>query len=338
MNDGVVTALFQLFDGFPYAYGTNEGGCRWYPLSDELAQRHIDGSEMVGVYPMVYDPHGVHCGTDGFDKDHSYPEMQSDLWMCRWGAIDIDEGDDAIVLGQNAITVLSALGIVAWLEPSRSKGCHVWIFSEEWVQASVMRKALMAALQIIEAPYDAVYPKQDSLDGPPGNYMRIPYGGGRPEGRQVIWDDNGQIMEYYDFITEAERGRTPKSLLIDAASYYTPPTTQVPDLPPARDYSKEPLMKVDGTRLRGLAKQMFENGPVAYYRQEGAGKGRHGFLNRFARAMFESGYSDRDVTAWTKDLDSNLGTWWDDGPKFSGRKDCDRQIERLVTDARSRAV
>ena len=97
-------------------------------------------------------------------------------------------------------------------------------------------------------------------------------------------------------------------------------------------------MRVDGSRLRGLAKQMYDSGPVAYYRTgHGAGRGRHGFLNRFARAMFESGYANTDVISWTKDLDSRLGAWWDDGPKFTGRNDCDRQIERLVTDARTRA-
>ena len=330
-------ALFELFTGFDFAYGTDEGGCRWQPLTDELAERHLSGEEMIGVSPMVYDPYMNHGGPAKFGAGRKYVDMEPELWMCKWGAMDIDEGEDSLVLAQNAATVLWAMDIRAWVELSRSKGCHVWVFATEWVEAAVMRKALMAALQLTGAPYDAVYPKQDSLDGPPGNYMRIPYGGKRPEGRQEILDPNGEPLEYYDFVIAAEGQRTTLDLLHHAGTYYKPPTPTQPDLPPSRDYSKDPLMRVDGTRLRGLAKQMYENGPVPYYRQEGAGKGRHGFLNRFARAMLESGYSLPDVTSWTKDLDARLGTWWDDGPKFTGRNDCDRQIERLVADARTRA-
>ena len=245
--------------------------------------------------------------------------------------------EDSVVLAQNAATILWAQDIRAWVERSRSKGCHVWVFAQEWVEAAIMRKALMAALQLTGAPYDAVFPKQDSLDGPPGNYMRLPYGGKRPAGRQEILDSDGDPLEYYDFVIAAEEQRTTLDLLRHAATYYKSPVSTQPDLPPARDYSKDPLMRVDGTRLRGLAKQMYENGPVPYYRSHGAGRGRHGFLNRFARAMLESGYSVPDVTSWTKDLDGRLGSWWDDGPKFTGRNDCDRQIERLIADARTRA-
>jgi hypothetical protein len=333
----MTNALFELFSGFDLAYGTDEGGCRWQPLTDELAERHLSGEEMIGVYPIVYDPYMNHGGPASFGTDRKYADMQPELWMCKWGAMDIDEGEDSVVLAQNAATILWAQDIRAWVERSRSKGCHVWVFAQEWVEAAIMRKALMAALQLTGAPYDAVFPKQDSLDGPPGNYMRLPYGGKRPAGRQEILDSDGDPLEYYDFVIAAEEQRTTLDLLRHAATYYKSPVSTQPDLPPARDYSKDPLMRVDGTRLRGLAKQMYENGPVPYYRSHGAGRGRHGFLNRFARAMLESGYSVLDVTSWTKDLDGRLGAWWDDGPKFTGRNDCDRQIERLIADARTRA-
>ena len=54
--------------------------------------------------------------------------------------------------------------------------------------------------------------------------------------------------------------------------------------------------------------------------------------------MFESGFERGDVMSWTNDLDSQLGRWYEEGPKFMGRRDGDRQMERLVDDAQKRAT
>ena len=332
--------VLDLFNGFRYAYGTDAGGCRWANVDADLVARHLSGEEMIGIYPMVYDPHWTRGGPDAWREDADdryYVQMEPDLWHCMWGAIDIDEGDDSIVYARNVATVFEALEIKAWVERSRSKGCHIWLFNREWTRASIMRRAMKAALDIADIPYDAVYPKQDSLKGPPGNYMRLPYGGDRPEGKQEVIDSNGEPLEVDDFMERARAERILPERLERAAALYKEPEPIHPDLPPRRDYSKEPLMNLDGTRLRGLPAEMFNNGPVPYYRGHGAGRGRHGFLNRFARSMFEAGYAETDVTSWTKDLDSRLGAWWQDGPKFTGRNDCDRQIERLVQDAGRRA-
>ena len=342
MDEAAANSFGNVFQGFPHAYGTDSGGCRWAPVSTELLERHLEGSEMIGIYPMVYDPLKRRSGPAGFiqsdpdaDPRPIYPDMERDLWMCTWGAIDIDEGDvDSEVIAKNAVKLFSALGITAWLERSRSKGYHVWVFAEEWIPVTLMRKALQGVMQLAGGDYDAVYPKSDWLDGPPGNYVRLPYGGARPQGRQIIINSSGEPYDIWDFIIGAEAERTPIEDLERAAELYQ---DHEPDLPPPRDYSKEPLMRIDGSRLRGLALMMYRNGPVDYYRQHGAGHGRHGFLNRFARAMFESGFDRGDVVSWTNDLDSRLGQWYEEGPKFMGRRDADRQMERLVDDAQRKA-
>jgi len=349
MDEAAANSFGNVFQGFPHAYGTDSGGCRGAPVSTELLERHLEGSEMIGIYPMVYDPLKRRSGPAGFiqsdpdaDPRPIYPDMERDLWMCTWGAIDIDEGDvDSEVIAKNAVKLFSALGITAWLERSRSKGYHVWVFADEWIPVTLMRKALQGVMQLAGGDYDAVYPKSDWLDGPPGNYIRLPYGGNRPYGRQImlkfdLWNpESGETYDIWDFIIEAEAERTTLEDLERAAELYQDPE---PDIPPPRDYSKEPLMRIDGSRLRGLALMMYRNGPVEYYRQHGAGRGRHGFLNRFARAMFESGFDRGDVMSWTNDLDSQLGRWYEEGPKFMGRRDGDRQMERLVDDAQKRAT
>ena len=53
--------------------------------------------------------------------------------------------------------------------------------------------------------------------------------------------------------------------------------------------------------------------------------------------MFESGFDRGDVVSWTNDLDSRLVQWYEEGPKFMGRRDADRQMERLVDDAQRKA-
>ena len=110
----------SLFEGFPYAQGTDAGGCAWVGVTSETIEMHLDGKTMIGIYPMVYDPEKKHHGTAGFIADDSnrpiYPDMRQDLWKCKWGAIDIDEGDDSVVYGQNAATILQALDIQAWVE------------------------------------------------------------------------------------------------------------------------------------------------------------------------------------------------------------------------------
>tara|TARA_R110002020_G_scaffold132420_5_gene295719 strand:+ start:26178 stop:27191 length:1014 start_codon:yes stop_codon:yes gene_type:complete len=331
------STFYQLFKGYPEAYGTNEGGCKWESVNLDLIRGHLYGSTMIGSYPMVYDPH---CKLDllgplAHDTERKYANMQKHMWHCRWGAIDIDEGDDSLDYAFNAKTILQAIDVPSWVELSRSKGCHVWVFCEDFVEASLMRKVLKAAMQLGDIPYDAVYPKQDHLDGPVGNYMRLPYGKDRPIGRQTMLTDEGGTIELDQFLYEAEENKARIVALEAASTLYKEP---VSTLPPLRDYSKEPLMTIDGSKLRGLAKQMYEEGPVAYYRTgEGAGRGRHGFLNRFARAMWEANYSKSDIVSWTSDLDSRLGSWYEEGPKFSGRKDGSKQIQHLVEKAQRQA-
>ena len=338
MNEQLVRDFITLFKGFPNAYGTNEGGCRWEKPNFE---NHLFGDrddDMIGTYPMVYDPY---CklemqGPEAYDSERKYAEMQPDMWHCIWGAIDIDEGDESLDYAFNAQTILRALEIPSWVELSRSKGCHVWVFCEEWVTAKLIRKVLKGVMQVGKIPYDAVYPKQDSLDGPVGNYMRLPYGCKRPKQRQEMINHTGEPYDLESFLFTAIDRRASKVALEAASTLYKEPQA---DLPPPREYSKEPLMTADGSKLRGASRRMYEDGPVDYFLNgQGAGRGRHGFLHRFARAMWESKYQRSDIVSWTADLDARLGLWFSEGPKFSGRRDAEKQIQKIVDDAGSRAL
>ena len=67
MNENAIISFRGLFLGFPLAYGTDEGGCRWADV-DSMWEKHLSGEEMIGIYPMVYDPHFTQGGPDSWTE------------------------------------------------------------------------------------------------------------------------------------------------------------------------------------------------------------------------------------------------------------------------------
>jgi hypothetical protein len=153
-----------LFEGNRTALGAEEGGCLRLPqpwMWSQFIEAHLTGEgEPVGVYPMVY----------------NLTEYDA-RWQVKWGCVDIDVGEsESQVHAKNLHLALETFGIRGWVERSRSKGYHVWVFADSWVSAGTMRSALLAACQIASAPSQEVNPKQVKLkDDQLGNYVRLPY-------------------------------------------------------------------------------------------------------------------------------------------------------------------
>ena len=144
--------------------------------------------------------------------------MNPDLWMCRWGSIDIDEGDESLSHRSQCVQmVLRAMDIqIAGWNSHAVRAATCGYSTGNGCGHRVMRRAMKAALgSWRDSKYDAVYPKQDSLKGPPGNYMRLPYGGKRPEHREVVatgpaalcWTQTTKGLDLFDFIILAEQGQ-----------------------------------------------------------------------------------------------------------------------------------
>jgi hypothetical protein len=175
-----------LFEGNRSALGAEEGGCLRLPqpwMWSQFLEAHLTGEgEPVGVYPMVSGDR-----ISGFHED-------AGAWAVKWGCVDIDVGESESQLhAKNLHLALEAFGIRGWIERSRSKGYHVWVFADSWVPAGTMRSALLAACQIAGAPSQEVNPKQAKLrEGQLGNYVRLPYPGwlgpatSRPPFRRVM--------------------------------------------------------------------------------------------------------------------------------------------------------
>jgi hypothetical protein len=129
------------------------------PLDGSVVDKHLRGSMVAGIYPMLPDE------------------------TCWFLAVDFDDGD-----WQSDIAavkdVCSALGIPCAVERSRSgNGGHLWFFFEAPVSAILARKfgsslltrAMNERHEITFKSYDRLFPNQDTMPkGGVGNLIALP--------------------------------------------------------------------------------------------------------------------------------------------------------------------
>ena len=289
-NDYLSGGFQRLFAGNLSALGGNEG--LKIPSEDagewELGiESHLNGDgPPVGVYPMSW-----------IDYE----------WHVHWGCVDWDEGyeqswPDAI----NTHNALKAFGITSWIERSRSKGWHLWVFANRWVPAEVMRNALIAACQIVDAPIKEVNPKQTSLSvGGVGNYVRLPYPNwkatrdalGAP---QTVVDaaHPGVSIDFPEFVVRAlERRCTVEQLetLAERAVVKTRSVDAMDMEVPDTELDPKILRKLDG-----LSFTILTHGPGASTEGD-----RSATLWKLARQMWDSGKVTKEE-AWAVMCDADL--------------------------------
>lgn len=146
----------NLFMGRTDAHGSDHGSAVWSPVTTKTFEHHLTGVAPIGIYPVY------HIGDE--------------TWV-NWGCCDIDTGDwsEAYMLAQ----ALSGMRLKPWIERSRSKGWHIWVFADEPVTARDMRRCLKVAYAAIDLPAKEANPKSESLrPNQLGNYVRLPYKGG----------------------------------------------------------------------------------------------------------------------------------------------------------------
>jgi hypothetical protein len=292
-----ITAFAELFEGRFDAYGTEDGGAERVPDGDEgeyIARilRHLNGTAPIGTYLL-----------DG----------QGDTVKCRWGCVDFDEGEAASwAYALNLQTILAEFDVDAWVERSRSKGYHVWIFLTAWTPARLVREALLAACQMVGSPIKEVNPKQieleydDELDRERlGNYVRLPYPGAmaadgealRLDARRVVVDDDGVPYTLEEFVIGASESRTPPEKLEALAALYAPPVRIQPVAPIVPSDGSRPAVR----RLSGLAFTIYEQGPYQ-------GGDRSDTLFKLARLMREEGeLTHGEALDLLRDADSRWG-------------------------------
>lgn len=294
-------SFITLFRGRGDVYGHNEGRCVKAQLTEQVFRDHLQGIAPIGVYPML--PH-------------------ADQYYVAWGCVDFDTAD----ADQNAVKLYDALfeaGIASWIEKSRSKGFHVWVFADHAVLAEDMRKMLIVASQVAETPTTEVNPKQTTLKaGQYGNYVRLPYPNvaDRSTDRQRIFNRNDvhankfdNPMDFNNFIGSAMSCRTPKETIQRIASMYQPPkqTTVV-----NHDYVYDATLDEAMQLLSPLGKVIWRDGPLA-------GKDRSSTLAKLGHETVRSGLNPSQTKIVLMTADKRWG-------KYHLRHDGELEIDKLV--------
>ena len=299
--DYLTQPYISLFRGRGDVYGHDEGRCVKEQLTNEVFQKHFSGEAPIGIYPMV--PH-------------------AEQFYVAWGCVDFDTSD----ADQNAVKLHDALmeaGIVSWIEKSRSKGFHVWVFAERAVLAEDMRNMLIVASHVAETPTTEVNPKQTTLKaGQYGNYVRLPYPNmaDRSTDRQRIFHRNyvesGDFknpMDFSDFVSTAMSLRTSQETIKRIASMYQPPKQATVVV---NDYVYDATLSEAMQILSPLGKVIWRDGPLA-------GKDRSSTLAKLGHETVRSGLNPSQTKIVLMTADKRWG-------KYHLRHDGELEIDKLV--------
>ena len=171
MKDAEKVRMFQnLFTGLENVYGTYDPdtGRSWQvkkPVTKNTILDHLKGNRPYGVYLL------------NGNKTKAV-------------AVDFDDNDPFLPI--EFLNSARHYNIPAYVETSKSKGFHVWIFFDHaGSKASKARLVVKNMLEEIDQPQTEIFPKQDKLDkiNSYGNFINAPlFGKLVPHGKTVFID------------------------------------------------------------------------------------------------------------------------------------------------------
>jgi len=145
-------------------------------VTETLWEAHIKGRKALGIVPIKTDNN------------------------CVWGVIDIDDYTLDIVGFSKRIYSLDLP-----LIPMRTKsgGCHLAVFLNEPVAASILQSTLQSVAASLGYGKSEIFPKQSQVlrdRGDVGNWLNMPYFGGNKSNRYAL-NAKGEAMKLEEFIT-----------------------------------------------------------------------------------------------------------------------------------------
>jgi hypothetical protein len=164
----LIENFMEIFEGLSRAHGTYAiKGSRQdnkltgkattvrEPVTKELWQQHLEGKTGLGVIPI------------------------NDDSLCKFGAIDIDTYDGSIDLPKiNA--AIEELKVPLFPCASKSGGIHLYLFTNEWVEAGLIQQKLKDLAAYMGYGGCEIFPKQTKIladRGDIGQWINMPYFG-----------------------------------------------------------------------------------------------------------------------------------------------------------------
>jgi hypothetical protein len=183
----------DFFSGLTHVYGTcdPDTGRTWQakePVTDETILAHLKGRRPYGVY-LLTDSRTRAVVAD-FDDPDPFPPVEF-------------------------VNAANHYGLPAYIETSKSKGFHVWIFFDpKGGEASKARVIVKRILEEIECPQTEIFPKQDRLDSLEsyGNFIFAPLFGRLVSKGKTVFVDPYTLKPYKDqweFLKTVKRAAEP---------------------------------------------------------------------------------------------------------------------------------
>lgn len=231
-----VRLLQTLFSGNPSAYGleTPDGPVSVRePITDEILLDHIEGKKRIGCFLI--------------QKDNKV----------KTSCIDLDQGDRQKL--ERIVAALINNGFFPYIERSKSKGYHVWIFFDEPILAATIRKVLSQIMKRTGIEGIEIFPKQDLVNSNNGlgNYVFFPLQGQSiKQGGTLFLKSNLEPYEdQWDYLSKVHKTKVENILSLYKAIPAEPeeksdPTSEVNVNIPAylKHYHISFTIKKQGTR------------------------------------------------------------------------------------------
>lgn len=201
-------ALFRtLFVGRSDAHAISKDGKTMTvrkPLDNGVLRAHLTGKYRVGSYLV------------GEDNRTSFL------------VFDIDRRNRALV--RKITRRLRKRGVTSYVERSKSKGFHIWVFFAEQIRAKTARKLAHLILQGLKQEKIEIFPKQDVVsEGGLGNCIWLPYFPPDVERERTVFVDGDfqSTPKFWSLLRKIKR--VPKKIVVKLAkkvSCADPPKTR----------------------------------------------------------------------------------------------------------------
>jgi len=210
-------------------------------VTDQVLIRHLTGKQPYGLYLLVED---------------------------RVKALAVDFDEDDLTPPMEFLASAKNYSIATYIEVSKSKGFHVWMFFEgNGVRADKARLVTQCILDEIGKPNTEIFPKQDRLEAGTqyGNFINAPlFGALVPKGRTVFLDEMNPIHPYRDQWTLLKNVRRVSEALLDEIIEINEFCRN--NKTPAKPHKPEPVHMFSSFGLPPCAQKMLAEGVADYQR------------------------------------------------------------------------